>query len=264
MMDNVLLDIDKRGVARLTLNRPDVHNAFDDVLIGNLISKLVELEENKQVRVVVIAANGKSFSAGGDLNWMARTADYSHAENMADARELADLMRKLNFLSRPTVALVQGAAYGGGVGLSACCDIVIASERATFCLSEVKLGLIASVISPYVRAAIGESQARRYTLSAEVFNAEEAKRIGLVHEVVATEDLEAKGEELVCQLLKNSPAAMAGVKDLLFYQNGLGIDDDLVEETAVRIANVRASSEGKEGVSAFLEKRAPSWIKDVQ
>ena len=181
---------------------------------------------------------------------------------MADARELADLMRKLNFLSKPTVALVQGAAYGGGVGISACCDIVIASERAKFCLSEVKLGLIASVISPYVRAAIGESQARRYTLSAEVFNAEEAKRIGLVHEVVSADELEDKGEELVCQLLKNSPAAMAGVKDLLFYQNGMGIDDELVEETAVRIANVRASAEGKEGVSAFLEKRPPSWIKD--
>lgn len=262
MMNNVLLQIDQRGVARLTLNRPDVHNAFDDVLITELTGALKELQENKQVRVVVIAAMGKSFSAGADLNWMARTANYSVEENLADARKLADLMRKLNSLSKPTVALVQGAAYGGGVGLSACCDIVIASERAKFCLSEVKLGLIASVISPYVRAAIGESHARRYTLSAEVFDAAEARRIGLVHEVVGADQLEDRGEEMVAQLLKNSPAAMAGVKDLLCYQKGRLLDDDLVEETARRIAGVRASDEGKEGVSAFLEKRTPSWIKE--
>ncbi|NQU57558.1 MAG: enoyl-CoA hydratase/isomerase family protein [Rhodospirillales bacterium] len=262
MMENVLLEIDNRGVARLTLNRPDVHNAFDDVLIGNLIGILEQLEDNPEVRIVVLAANGKNFSAGADLNWMARTADYSVEENLADARQLADLMRKLNSLSKPTVALVQGAAYGGGVGLSAACDIVIASEKARFCLSEVKLGLIASVISPYVRAAIGESQARRYTLSAEVFDATEAKRIGLVHEVVSADNLQEMGEQMVAQLLKNSPASMAGVKDLLFYQNGRAVDDEVVEETAVRIANVRASAEGKEGVSAFLEKRPPSWIKE--
>lgn len=261
-MNNVLLEIDNRGVACLTLNRPEVHNAFDDVLIGNLIDVLKKLEDNPDVRVVVLAANGKNFSAGADLNWMARTADYTVEENLADARQLADLMRKLNVLSKPTVALVQGVAFGGGVGLSSACDIVIATEQARFCLSEAKLGLIASVISPYVRAAIGESYARRYTLSAEVFDALEAKRIGLVHEVVAADNLQEKGEQVVAQLLKNSPAAMAGVKDLLFYQSGRCVDDDLIEETAVRIANVRASSEGKEGVSAFLEKRPPSWIRD--
>lgn len=261
-MDTVLLDIDTRGVARLTLNRPEVHNAFDDALIGNLISKLKQVEADENVRVVILAANGKSFSAGGDLGWMRRTADYSQEENLSDARDLADLMRTLNRLSKPTIGLIQGAAYGGGVGLTACCDIVIAAEHAKFCLSEVKLGLIASVISPYVRAAIGETQARRYTLTAEVFSAKEAMRIGLVHEVVADIELEDQGEHVVLQLLKNSPAAMAGVKDLLFYLSGRGIDDDVVEETAQRIADIRASDEGKEGISAFLEKRQPSWIKD--
>jgi methylglutaconyl-CoA hydratase len=157
---------------------------------------------------------------------------------------------------------VQGAAYGGGVGLASCCDIVIASEKSKFCLSEVKLGLIASVISPYVRAAIGESQARRYTLTAELFDAHEARRIGLVHEVVEADALEDKGEHIVSLLLKNGPSAMAAVKDLLFSLSGRGLGDDVVEDTAQRIAKVRTSDEGKEGVSAFLEKRTPSWVKD--
>ena len=160
------------------------------------------------------------------------------------------------------MALIQGAAYGGGVGLTAACDIVIASEKAKFCLSEVKLGLIASVISPYVRAAIGETQARRYTLTAELFNADEARRIGLVHEVCAADALEDQAEHFVQQVLKNSPAAMAGVKELLFSLSGRGIGDDVVEDTANRIAKIRASEEGKEGIAAFLEKRPPSWIKD--
>ncbi|MBL6931765.1 MAG: enoyl-CoA hydratase/isomerase family protein [Rhodospirillales bacterium] len=262
MMDTVLVNIDKRGVARLTLNRPEVHNAFDDALIVNLIGKLKELDANEDVRVVILAANGKSFSAGGDLGWMQRTADYSFDENLADARDLADLMKTLNRLSKPTIGLIQGAAYGGGVGLTACCDIVIACEHARFCLSEVKLGLIASVISPYVRAAIGETHARRYTLTAELFDAFEARRIGLVHEVVADDALEDQAEHFVLQLLKNSPAAMAGVKELMFSLSGRGIGDDVVEDTAVRIARIRASAEGKEGISAFLEKRSPSWIKD--
>jgi len=261
-METVLVNIDPRGVARLTLNRPDVHNAFDGVLIATLIGKLKDLEASESVRVVILAATGKSFSAGGDLTWMRRTAEYSEEENLVDARELADLMRTLNRLSKPTVALIQGAAYGGGVGLTSCCDIVVASEKAKFCLSEVKLGLIASVISPYVRAAIGESQARRYTLTAELFDAHEARRIGLVHEVVEANALEEKGEHIVSQLLKNGPAAMAGVKDLLFSLSGRGLGDDVVEETAVRIAKVRASDEGKEGVTAFLEKRSPSWVGD--
>jgi methylglutaconyl-CoA hydratase len=262
MTDTVLVNIDSRGVARLTLNRPEVHNAFDDVLILKLIEKLKDLDSNDDVRVVILAANGKSFSAGGDLGWMQRTSDYSFNENLADARDLADLMKILNRLSKPTVALIQGAAYGGGVGLTAACDIVIASEKAKFCLSEVKLGLIASVISPYVRAAIGETQARRYTLTAELFNADEARRIGLVHEVCAADALEDQAEHFVQQVLKNSPAAMAGVKELLFSLSGRGIGDDVVEDTANRIAKIRASEEGKEGIAAFLEKRPPSWIKD--
>lgn len=261
-MDTVLVHIDDRGVARLTLNRPDVHNAFDDALILNLIDKLGQLDANDDVRVVVLAANGKSFSAGADLTWMRRTADYSLEENLADSRNLAQLLRNLNELSKPTVALIQGAAYGGGVGLTACCDIVIAAERAKFTLSEVKLGIIPSVIAPYVRAAIGETQIRRYALSAEMFDAREAQRIGLVHEVVPDVELEDQGEHMILQLLKNSPAAVGAIKDLIRYLDGKGVDDEVVEETAQRIAQIRASEEGKEGLSAFLEKRAPSWIKD--
>jgi len=260
-MENVLTEIDQRGVARLTLNRPEVHNAFDDVLIANLTDKLKSLDAADNVRIVVIAAAGRSFSAGGDLNWMQRTADYTVEENLTDAKALADLMWTLNRLSKPTIALVQGAAYGGGVGLVSCCDIVIAVERAKFCLSEVKLGLIASVISPYVLAAIGESQARRYTLTAETFDADEARRIGLVHDVVGDDDaLEAEGGHVIASLLNNGPMAMAGVKDLLFSLRGKTIDRDVFDDTADRIARIRASDEGREGVSAFLEKRKPNWI----
>jgi len=260
MTDTVSTAIDSRGVARLTLNRPEVHNAFDDALIGELSASLERLRKDPKVRIVVIAATGKSFSAGADLNWMRRTAEYSFEENLADAEGLAGLLRTLNELPKPTVALVQGAAYGGGVGLVAACDIVAATERAVFCLSEVKLGLIASVISPYVRAAIGETWARRYTMTAEPFSAEKACAIGLVHDVVADDNaLEAMGEHLIGLLLHNGPAAMAGVKDLIGYLRGRGIGDEVIGETAERIARVRASDEGREGVNAFLEKRRPSW-----
>jgi len=260
MSETVLISIDERGVARLTLNRPEVHNAFDDALIAELTKAFQRLADDADVRVIVITANGKSFSAGGDLNWMRRTAAYSFEENLSDAEGLAAMLKALNELPKPTVALVQGAAYGGGVGLIAACDIVAATERAVFCLSEVKLGLIASVISPYVKAAIGESWARRYTMTAEPFDAERACAIGLVHDVVADDAaLDAMGEHLIGLLLNNGPAAMAGVKDLIGYLRGCGIDEDVIAETAVRIARVRASDEGREGVTAFLEKRRPSW-----
>ena len=260
-MEPIILEIDARGIAHLTINKAEVHNAFDDTLISDFTEKLKKIELNESVRVVVLSALGESFSAGGDLNWMRRVANYSQEENVIDAMSLAELMRTLNQLSKPTIALVQGSAYGGGVGLVSCCDIVIASENSKFCLSEVKLGLIASVISPYVVSSIGESQARRYTLTGEPFDSEEAKRIGLVHEVVKSDQLLIMGDRILSQLLKNGPKAMAGVKNLIFYLKGRGLEDEVIEETARRIAQVRASDEGKEGVSAFLEKRPPSWVK---
>ncbi len=251
--------VDDAGVARLTLKRPEVHNAFNDELIADLTAALKRLEQDPAVRAVLLAAEGKSFSAGADLNWMKRMAGYSEEENRADARGLAGLMRRLDGLAKPTVALVQGAAYGGGVGLVACCDIAIAATRASFCLSEVKLGLIPAVISPYVIAAIGARAARRYFVTAERFDAEAALRLGLVQEVVAPEELEAAGRRVLDALLAGGPEAQAAAKRLVRDLAGLPIDDALVEETAKRIAEVRAGAEAREGVSAFLEKRPPAW-----
>lgn len=261
MNDYLLTHIDEQGVATLTMNRPEVHNAFDDSLIAALIATLKELEANPAVRVLVLAAAGKSYSAGADLGWMRRMADYGREENLSDAEELAELMRRLDRFSKPTVALVQGAAYGGGVGLVACCDTVIASSRASFCLSEVKLGLIPAVISPYVVAAIGARAARRYFLSAERFGAEEAHRLNLVHEVVDPEELGQRGAEFCEGLLKNGPAAMAAAKELVAAVARGPIDESMIRDTAERIADTRASAEGRDGLSAFLEKRQPGWMK---
>ena len=258
MTENPLIvDVVVEGRATVTLNRPDVHNAFDDKLIALLTKELDALDRNPTVGVVVLAAAGKSFCAGADLKWMRRIADYSEAENQADAEALAALMKTLNRLSKPTVAEVQGAAYGGGVGLICCCDIAIASEAAQFSISEVNLGLIPSVISPYVVAVIGERQARRYALGAETFDAIEAKRIGLVHEVTAAEDLQAAVDAMVEALLANGPAAMAETKDQIAGVVNRPVDDRLIAAAAARIARIRVSDEGREGVAAFLEKRKP-------
>jgi methylglutaconyl-CoA hydratase len=250
-----------RGVATLTLNRPQVHNAFDDRLIAALTHELRELEHNAQVRVVVLAAEGKSFSAGADLNWMQRMAKYSEADNIRDAVALANLMRVLDTMSKPTVARVQGAAFGGGVGLVACCDIACASSAAVFCLSEVRLGLIPAVISPYVIAAMGQRNARRYFLTAERFDAQEALRIGLVHAVVEPAQLDATLTQMIDELLKGGPHAIAEAKDLIASVSNRPVDQALAEDTAARIARIRVSSEGQEGTNAFLEKRAPGWTK---
>lgn len=247
------------GVTRVTLNRPEMHNAFDDALIDELDQTFARIDDDDAVRVAVLAANGKSFSAGADLNWMKRMATYDRGDNVADAIRLGELMHRVATLSKPVVGLIQGAAYGGGVGLVACCDISIASERASFCLSEVKLGLIPAVISPYVVEAIGARQARRYFVTAERFNAEEAYRIGLVHRVVAEDALEQTGAEMVEHLLPNGPRAMASAKDLITSVAHRPIDRAVIEETARRIADARAGAEGREGVSAFLEKRPPKW-----
>lgn len=261
MNRSILTETDNRGVAAVTLNRPDLHNAFDDTLIAELTAVLNRLGTDRSIKAVILKGSGRSFSAGADLKWMKRMADNSHEENLADAKALAGLMLALNCLPKPTIALVQGAAYGGGVGLVACCDIAIGTPSASFCLSEVKLGLIPAVISPYVIAAIGQRSARRYFLSAEVIDSVEAQRIGLLHEIVADETaLAQRGESLVESLLKNGPDSVAAAKDLIAAIAGRPVETALIVDTAERIARQRSSLEGKEGVAAFLEKRKPDWM----
>ncbi|MFO1379143.1 MAG: enoyl-CoA hydratase/isomerase family protein [Chitinivorax sp.] len=260
-MSALLVTIDHRGVAEVRLNRPELHNAFDDALIAELTAQLQQLNDNPAVRAVVLAANGKSFSAGADLNWMQRMAGYNEAENFADSRALAALMHTLNGMLVPTVARVQGPAYGGGVGLVACCDIAIASDSATFALTEVKLGLIPAVISPYVIGKIGVSAARRYFLTAERFDATTAKQLGLVHEVVDRDELDSTIETLLTTLLANGPHAMAAAKMLIQHVGNQRIEPGLIDETAQRIARIRASAEGKDGLRAFLDKRPPGWVQ---
>ena len=256
-----LEQIDDDGVAWVTLTRPEVHNAFDDTLIAELSAVLGGFASDERVRAVVLGAQGRSFSAGADLNWMQRMAGYSERENLDDARALADLMRRLYELPKPTLALVQGPTYGGGVGLVACCDIAIAAETANFCFSEVRLGLIPAAIGPYVIAAMGERAARRYFLTAETFSAREAMRFGLVHDVVPDEALRDIGRRVIKALLRGGPNAQVAAKDLILTISGRPLDD-LAEETAKRIARLRVSEEGREGIAAFLEKRKPRWLKD--
>lgn len=261
-MSALLVTIDNRGVAEVRLNRPELHNAFDDTLIAELTESLQRLNDNPRVRALVLASNGKSFSAGADLNWMARMADYDQTQNLEDSRALAALMATLNQMLVPTIARVQGAAYGGGVGLAACCDIVVASDNASFALTEVKLGLMPAVISPYVIAKIGISAARRYFLTAERFDAATAKQLGLVHEVVDRDELDSKIESLLTTLLTNGPHAMAAAKMLIQHVGNQRIEPGLIDETAQRIARIRASDEGKDGLRAFLDKRQPGWVQE--
>lgn len=259
MTDGALISrVDDRGVATLTLNRPDRHNAFDDALIAEMTAVLVDLGRRARVRCVVLTGAGKSFSAGADLAWMRSTAGYSEERNLADARAMARLMHTLDGLPKPTIALVNGAAYGGGVGLVACCDIAIATEQAVFSLSEVKLGLIPAVIGPFVVAAVGARAARRYFQTAERFSAVEAKTLGLVHEVVGTPFLTAAGEKIVAALLDGGPMAQAAAKDLVRAVDGRP-PAEVLDDTARRIARLRVSAEGQEGLTAFLEKRPPAW-----
>lgn len=251
--------IDASGTATVTMSRPELHNAFDEVLIAELTAELDRLAGQEEVGIVVLAGDGKNFSAGADLNWMRRMADYSEQENVADARALGRMLKLLRDLPKPTIARVHGAAFGGAVGLVAACDIAIAADDAIFAVSEVKLGLIPAVISPYVVAAMGERQARRYALTAERFGADEALRIGLVHQVVGLDDLDAAVGQIIQSLTANSPMAMAEVKELITAVAGRQLDDGLIDDTAGRIARVRASGQGREGVAAFLEKRSPNW-----
>ncbi|MBL4741750.1 MAG: gamma-carboxygeranoyl-CoA hydratase [Idiomarina sp.] len=252
--------VDARGVARLSLNRPDVHNAFDDVMIAELIEALNSAENDDAVRVLVLQSAGKNFSAGADLNWMRSMADKDYQQNIDDAGELSLLMQRLDELSKPTIALVQGAAFGGAVGLAACCDMVLAQPKTSFCLSEVKIGLIPAVISPYVVKAIGERQSRRYMLTAERFFAEQALALGLVHRIV--DDFEPALAEWLDALLNNSPQALDACKSLIANVGSRPIDASVRKHTIEAIAKIRVSDEGQEGLSAFLEKRPAAWRND--
>ncbi|RYE98114.1 MAG: enoyl-CoA hydratase/isomerase family protein [Oxalobacteraceae bacterium] len=247
-------------VATITLNRPQLRNAFNETAIADLTMAFDEASQDKDVRAIVLAAHGPAFCAGADLHWMKKMAGYSAAENEADALRLADMLRTIYYSPKPVVARVQGDCYAGGMGLVAACDIVVVADGVNFCLSEVKLGLIPATISPYVLKAMGDQAARRYFLSAERFDAREAHRLGLAHEVVPPDQLDAKVGEIVKALVGNSPNAVREAKALVRDIAGLPIDDVLLADTAGRIAAIRASDEGREGVAAFLEKRKPSWL----
>ena len=260
MSDTTTLQIDDLGVATITINRPEVHNAFDDRLIEELAARFESADSEEDVRLVVIAARGRTFCAGADLEWMRKSAGFSQEENVADSRKLAVALHRLNTMSKPTLALIQGPAYGGGIGVIAACDIAIAVRSATFSLSEVKLGLIPAVVSPYVIGAVGARQARRYFLTAERFDAQEALRIGLVHLVVNDEgEMRAATERYARMFLETAPGAVAASKDLIASVRDKAISPELMEDTARRIADRRASDEAREGIGAFFDKRKPNW-----
>lgn len=248
-------------VAHVWLNRPDRRNAFDADVIAELTTAFKGFAQDPELRAVVLAARGKAFCAGGDLHWMRAMADYSWAENHSDGARLADMLWTLASCPVPVIGQVQGDCYGGGVGLVATCDIVVATQDAGFCLSEVKLGLIPATISPYVIQAIGERAARRYFISAERFSAARAQEIGLVHEVCDFEDLADTVDGLVNAIAANGPRAVRASKQLIRDMGRLPLGPELRDPTARRIADVRASDEGKEGMRAFLSKTAPSWIQ---
>ncbi len=258
-----MLKVDKQqGVARVTLDRPELRNAFDDALIASLTQAFEDIGNDRTVRVMVLAGNGPAFCAGADLNWMKRMAAYGYDENLADARALATMLATLDRMPKPTVARVHGPVFAGGTGLVAACDIAIGTPEAKFCLSEAKLGLSPATISPYVIRAMGERMARRYFLTAEVFDAAEALRIGMLSALVGAHELDATIESLLKHLLAGGPEAHAKIKALLRTVAGRRPDDALVAETARQIAEIRGSAEGKEGIASCLEKRKASWCSE--
>ena len=253
----MLLVEKKDGIARVTLNRPELRNAFDDGLIALLQKSFVDIENDKSIRVLILAGNGPAFCAGADLNWMKRMAGYGYAQNLADAQALAAMLATLERMRMPTIARVHGPVFAGGTGLVAACDIAVGTPQATFCFSEAKLGLSPATISPYVIRALGEREARRYFLTAEVFDAAEAHRIGMLS--ILTENLDETIEELLKHLLAGGPQAHREIKALIRSVAGRPIVDALIADTAKRIAEIRVSPEGKEGIASFLEKRKASW-----
>ena len=260
-MDYQTLELSRAGnLATVTLNRPDVRNAFNETTIAEITAAFIALGADHEVRAIVLAANGQSFCAGADLNWMKKMADYTHEENLADAGQLATMLHTIYSCPKPVVAKVQGDCYAGGMGLVAACDVVVTVDSANFCLSEVKLGLIPATISPYVIKAMGENAARRYFLTAERFSAAEAYRLGFAHELVSPELLDAKVADIVKALVSNSPNAVKQAKTLVREVGGREITAALIAGTVQGIAQIRASDEGREGVRSFLEKRKPNWL----
>ena len=260
-MPELLTVTTRDAVARVTLNRPQLRNAFDDALIAELTKTFRALDADSAVRAVVLAGEGPAFCAGADLNWMKRMAGYSTEQNVADARGMADMLATIDRMTKPTIARVHGPAFAGGVGLVSACDIAVGTPEAKFCLSEAKLGLSPATISPYVMRAIGARMARRYFLTAEVFSAEEALRIGLLSALVPAAELDAAVDGLTASLLACGPQALARIKELIRHVEAAAIDEALAADTAKRIAEIRASAEGREGVASFLEKRKPVWLR---
>jgi methylglutaconyl-CoA hydratase len=263
MSENLI--VEKRNtVAIVTLNRPEVRNAFDDALISDLTEVFLALDKDETVRAVVLAGAGKAFCAGADLNWMKRMAGYSYEKNLADAGALAEMLKTLDRLSKPTVARVHGPAYAGGVGLVAACDIAIGSHNAEFCLTEVKLGLSPATISPYVVRAMGERLARRYFLTGEVIDAGEAYRLRLLSDMTSPEELDGAINAVLGHLILGGREAQRKIKDLVRTVAAGPVDEAMIADTAKRIAEIRVSPEGREGIASFFEKRKASWVKDFE
>ncbi len=261
MTEEIILTEIANNIATITMNRPEVHNAFNEDMIQELTDAFASMGGRDDVRAIVLKGNGKSFSAGGDLNWMRRTAEYNFDDNFEDAMKLGWLLKTINTCPKPTIAVVHGNAFGGGVGLTACCDIAIAEQNTNFCLSEVKIGLIPSIIAPYVVSAIGQRQARRYFMTAERFTANKAQEIGLVHEALSKEEISNTLDDIIASLMNGAPNAQIMGKDLIHKINNREIDDKVINYTARKIAEARAADEGKDGLSAFLNKQEPSWSK---
>jgi len=262
MNDYTMLDVQRPSphTARVFLNRPEVRNAFNETVIAELARFFRECAQDDALRVVILGGHGKAFCAGADLSWMRAMADYTWEQNHADAQALADMVWTIYSCPVPVIGRVHGDCYAGGVGLAAVCDILVASDEANFCLSEARLGLLPATISPYVIRALGEQASRRYFVTAERFNAMQANALGFVHAVCSTAELDAKVDEIAAAIVANGPKAVRACKALVQEVAGLPIDPQLRDTTARRIADIRASDEGKEGVQSFLHKRKPSWL----
>lgn len=260
MSDELQLDLSDKGILSIIMNRPKVHNAFDDHQIRRFTTALEAARDNPAVRVVVVASTGKNFSAGGDINYMRRMGDNTYEENLADGGQLARLMQTLNFFPKPTIARVKGAAMGGGVGLVSCCDFAIGTANTKLALSEVKLGMVPATISPYVVMTIGEKAARRLFMSGQAVQGEEARRLGFLSDLVEEDELDAAVAALADTLLKNAPESVALAKQLAIEVAAGDISQEMITATIKLIADVRDSDEGREGLSAFLEKRPPGWL----
>jgi methylglutaconyl-CoA hydratase len=263
MSQKVLSQVDANGTATLTLNRPEVHNAFDPEMVNALTSELKRLEADERVRAIVITGAGRNFCAGADIEHMRRTAKFSRSQNLENARATSLMLQTLHGLAKPSIACVRGAARGGGVGLVSACDIAIAERGATFRLSEVKLGIIPAMISPFVIGAIGRRQSHRYMISGEEFDAAEACRIGLLHDICEEPGLNERVGRMLAQIYSSGPHAIAAIKKLIPEVAGTRIDDKLMEKVSQRIAAVRVTAEAQEGLSAFLEKRKTAWSQPV-